>query len=479
MHLTRRNVGLVLAPLLALLVWAITPMLAYEARTVAIIMTFCLVFWMTEVIPLSMTAFLGVLLAVMVGVADINTAFQNLGHPIILLFIGSFLLARSMTRHGLDKRIALFILSRAFFQKSLFRLFLGFSSVSFVLSMWVSNSVTVAMLLPLLLGVSQLVNTPEQTRNPSTFFLLGIAYSASIGGISTIIGSPPNLIGVNYLEQQGITIDFLQWMLLALPISLSMYGFMVLYMRYFLKKCAYSQQAVQAYVAAQHAQHQRLRQGEKVTMGVFVLAVLLWLSPGVFNLLGMEEAYAFMSAYFAESTVAILAALLLFLIPPGQENGGQGTLTAADLVKIDWDTILLFGGGMALGQLVVSSGLADVIGRSITALVDPEKRVLLVFMLVGIVLLLTEVSSNTAIAITFVPIIIGVLQGLDLPLLYPVLGVVVACSLAFMLPVATPPNAIVYGSKQVPIGTMVRTGIVLNLIGVVVTTFWVIRYMTG
>ncbi|WP_162051827.1 SLC13 family permease [Pontibacter pamirensis] len=478
MHLTRRNIGLILAPMLALVVWWLTLVLTYEARTVATIMVFCLVFWMTEVIPLSMTAFLGVLLAVMVGVAEIGTAFQNLGHPIILLFIGSFLLARSMTRHGLDKRIALFILSRPFFQKSLFRLFLGFSFISFLLSMWVSNSVTVAMLLPLMLGVTQLVCQPEQGRNSATFFLLGIAYSASIGGISTIIGSPPNLIGVNYLAQQGVTIDFLQWMLLALPISLSMYGLMVLYMRYFLSKSSYDQAVVQAYVAEHQQQHQKLKQGEKVTMGVFIVAVTLWLAPGVFNLLGLEEAYTFMSAYFAESTVAVLAALLLFLIPPGQENKGEGTLTAEDLVKIDWDTILLFGGGMALGQLVVTSGLADIIGRSITTVIDSENQLLLVFVLITLVLLLTEVSSNTAIAITFVPIIIGVLQGLDLPLLYPVLGVVVACSLAFMLPVATPPNAIVYGSKQVSIGEMARTGLVLNVIGAVVTTAWVLVYMS-
>ncbi|MHA6248827.1 SLC13 family permease [Pontibacter sp. CAU 1760] len=477
MHLTRRNTGLLVAPLLALLVWVLTVALPFEARTVASIMAFCLVFWMTEVIPLSMTAFLGVLLAVMLGIADTSTAFQNLGHPIILLFIGSFLLARSMTRHGLDKRIALFILSRAYFQKSLFRLFLGFSSISFLLSMWVSNSVTVAMLLPLMLGIIQLVAAPGQTKNPSAIFLLGIAYSASIGGISTIIGSPPNLIGVNYLEQQGITIDFLQWMVLALPIAVSMYGLMVLYMRHFLKQCRYDQRTVQQYVAAQQALHKPLSKGEVVTMAVFGLAVVLWLLPGVFNLVGMAQAYSFMSAYFAESTVAILAALLLFLIPPGQENEGRGTLTAEDLVKIDWDTILLFGGGMALGQLVFTSGLADVIGKGITGLIDPEEQLLLVFMLVAIVLLLTEISSNTAIAITFVPIIIGVLLELDLPLLHPVLGVVVACSLAFMLPVATPPNAIVYGSKQVPIGTMVRAGLVLNIIGAVVTTFWVMLYM--
>ncbi len=477
MQLSRRNIGIILAPVLAILIWLFTAGLPLQARMVASIMVFCLVFWMTEVIPLSMTAFLGVLLAVMLGVARIETAFQNLGHPIILLFIGSFLLARSMTRHGLDKRIALFILSQPFFQKSLFRLFLGFSLVSFVLSMWVSNSVTVAMLLPLILGVTKLVCYREDDRNTAVYFLLGIAYSASIGGVSTIIGSPPNLIGVNYLAQQGVRIDFLQWMLMALPISLSMYGGMLLYMNYFLSKSSYNRELVSGYVQEEISKKEKLKKGELITMGVFSIAVLLWLTPGFLNLFGLEEAYTFMSTYFAESTVALLAALLLFLIPPGQENEGQGTITAGDLVKIDWDTILLFGGGMALGQLVVTSGLADIIGRGITAFIDPEQQFMLIFILVLLVLFLTEVSSNTAIAITFVPIIIGVLHGINVPLLYPVLGVVIACSFAFMLPVATPPNAIVYGSKQVPIATMVRTGVILNMFGAALISLFIMLYL--
>lgn len=476
MQLSRRNTGLLLAPILAILTWFLAVGLPYEARIVATIMVFCLVFWMTEVIPLSMTAFLGVLLAVMVGEAKIETAFQNLGHPIILLFIGSFLLARSMTRHGLDKRIALFILSQPFFQQSLFRLFLGFSLVSFVLSMWVSNSVTVAMLLPLTLGVTQLVCRQEHNQNAAVYFLLGIAYSASIGGISTIIGSPPNLIGVNYLAQQGVRIDFLQWMLMAMPVSLTMYGGMLLYMYYFLSKSSYNRQVVKTYVEEQISKKEKLKKGELVTMGVFTIAVILWVTPGFLNLFGLEEGYTFMNTYFAESTVAVLAALLLFLIPPGQENKGLGTITSEDLVRIDWDTILLFGGGMALGQLVVSSGLADTIGRGITVFIDPEQQLMLIFLLVLLVLFLTEVSSNTAIAITFVPIIIGVLHEINVPLLYPVLGVVIACSFAFMLPVATPPNAIVYGSKQVPIAAMVRAGLILNLFGAALITAWTWLY---
>lgn len=469
---------MLLAPLLAVMMWWLTDGLEPQARKVAAIMVFCLVFWMTEVIPLSMTAFLGVIMAILTGIADVNTAFQNLGHPIILLFIGSFLLARSMTRHGLDKRLALFILSRPIFQKSLFSMFLGFSLVSYLLSMWVSNSVTVAMLLPLTIGVLQLIQDPSENKSAGPFFLLGIAYSASIGGVSTIIGSPPNLIGVNYLAKEGFSIDFLQWMIMAMPISLCIYAAMLVYVRWYFKKFSFSPTGIRAYVETQGREQAPISKGEQITMGVFMLAVVLWLSPGVFNLLGMEAAYTFMSTYFAESTVAVLAALLLFLIPPGQENGGEGTLTAADLVRIDWDTILLFGGGMALGQLVVSSGLADVIGSSITSFVNPGQLLILVFVLVAGVVMLTEVSSNTAIAITFVPIIIGILSQLQLPALYPVLGVVVACSMAFMLPVATPPNAIVYGSRQVPIGTMVRTGMILNVVSSVIITAWVVFYMS-
>ncbi|MDX5347650.1 MAG: anion permease, partial [Hymenobacteraceae bacterium] len=176
----RKLTGWILAPLAALAVYLLPMEVAAQAKQVAAIMVFCLVFWITEALPLSVTALLGVTVAVLLGISDMNTAFTSLGHPIILLFIGSFLLARAMTRHGLDRRLALLLLSFPFFQKSLFRLFLGFSLVSFVLSMWISNSVTVAMLLPLMMGIVSLLQSPDKpdTRMP-VYLLLGIAYSAS------------------------------------------------------------------------------------------------------------------------------------------------------------------------------------------------------------------------------------------------------------------------------------------------------------
>ncbi|MDX5345893.1 MAG: anion permease, partial [Hymenobacteraceae bacterium] len=298
---------------------------------------------------------------------------------------------------------------------------------------------------------------------------------ASIGGISTIIGSPPNLIGVQYLAPAGIKIDFLNWMLHALPVSLSMYGFLLFYINHHLKSCHFNPQNIALYLEQQTKNLQPLSRGERNTMGVFFLAVTLWLLPGLLNLFGLEQAYETVSKLLPESLVALIAAVLLFLLPSDKQL--TGTLLTEDLRQIDWDTILLFGGGIALGQLIISTGLAEHIGSNIAGLVSPENTLLLVFLLIVGILFMTEISSNTAISITFVPIVINILTDLQLPVLYPVFGVVLASSFAFMLPVATPPNAIVYGSGQIPITNMIKTGLWLNIAGAALIFAWVYVYM--
>ncbi|MBA2498203.1 MAG: DASS family sodium-coupled anion symporter [Chitinophagaceae bacterium] len=472
----RKPIAWILAPLAAILVYTLPLNLETSAHQVAAIMIFCLIFWITEAVPLSITALMGVSMAVLLGIGDMQTAFTSLGHPIIMLFIGSFLLSRAMTRHGLDKRIALIVLSFPFFQKSVFRVFLGFSLVSFVLSMWISNSVTIAMLLPLMLGVISLIQTAESPdRNMPAFMLLGIAYSASIGGISTIIGSPPNLIGVQYLNLEGIQIDFLQWMVLALPISLCMYGFLLFYIRRKLKHCPFNADSIKNYLDQNAGKLKKISKGERNTLFVFVLAVCLWLLPGILNLLGLHEAYSVLSKYLPESLVAMIAAILLFLLPSDKQF--TGTLLSEDLRMIDWDTILLFGGGLALGTLVIDTGLAIVIGESIANSVSAGNIPLLIFFLIVGILFMTEISSNTAIAITFVPIVIGILTTLQVPMLYPVFGIVLASSFAFMMPVATPPNAIVYGSGMIPLNKMLKAGFWLNIAGALFIFLWMMVYM--
>ncbi|HQY19650.1 MAG TPA: DASS family sodium-coupled anion symporter [Ignavibacteria bacterium] len=474
--LQQKPIAWISGPLAALTVYWLPLPLETAAHQVAAIMIFCLVFWITEVIPLSITALLGVTIAVMLGIADMQTAFTSLGHPIILLFFGSFLLSRAMIRHGLDKRIALIVLSFPFFQKNLFRLFLGFSLVSFLLSMWVSNSVAVAMLLPLMIGVITLVQTTDNPdKNLPVYMLLGIAYSASIGGISTIIGSPPNLIGVQYLSQFGIKVDFLKWMIMVLPVSLSMYGFLLFYIYKKLKRCSFNEESISDYLKEHAGELRPFSTGERNTVIVFFFAVFLWLLPGFLNLLGLESAYFFVIKILPDSLVALIAAILLYLLPCDKKL--TGTLRAEDLRLIDWNTILLFGGGLALGTLVINTGLAAFIGSSIADSVSEGNVPFIIFFLITGILFLTEISSNTAIAITFIPIVIDILTTLQLNVLYPVIGIVIASSFAFMMPISTPPNAIVFGSGLVPVSKMLKTGLLLNITGALIIFFRVMVYI--
>ncbi len=472
----KKTIGLFLAPVLAAFIY-ITPMeLSKEAHIVFSIMGFCLVFWLTEVIPLSMTAFLGVSAAVVFGIVSVKEAFLSLGHPVILLFLGSFLIAQAMTKHGLDKRFALNLLSKDFFLKSPIRLIIGFSIISFLLSMWVSNTATTAMLLPLVLGIIHMFkkNRIKDIEGFEIFALLSVAYAASIGGASTLIGTPTNLIGAGFLKNEGYDIDFLKWFLLAFPITFTSYVALMFYIKFHIRNFSFDIKKIKELIKEEKRKLPRVSRGERNTLFVFFLAAFLWILPGLANLLGNQELYRFLKAHIPEAIVAVLAAVLLFLLPV---NKHEGTLTSADLKELDWDTILLFGGGIALGKLIIKTGLAAYIGKKISALISPEMIVIFIFILIFSMIFLTEVSSNTATVITFAPILIGVLKELHVDLFYPIFGVIIAASFAFMLPIATPPNAIIYGSKLVPINKMAKVGFFMNLIGSVIITTFILIYM--
>lgn len=472
----RREIGLFLAPFLSAVVY-IAPMdLPRDAHIVFSIMVFCIVFWLTEVVPLSITALLGVTAAVVFGVVGIKEAFLSLGHPVILLFIGSFLIAQAMTKHGLDKRFALNLLSKDFFLKSPIRLIAGFSIISFLLSMWVSNTATTAMLLPLVLGIIHMFKNKGigETGKFATFVLLSVAYSASIGGATTLIGTPTNLIGAGFLKDEGYDVDFLKWFLLAAPITFLSYVCMLFYIKFHIRNFRMDYKKLKNLIREEKRKLPRVSTAERNTVFVFLLAAFLWILPGLANLLGNKELYAFLKAHIPEAVVALIAGILLFLLP---SKKGEGTLTAKDLKELDWDTILLFGGGIALGKLIIKTGLAEYIGKHVAGVVSPELIVLFIFILVISMIFLTEISSNTATVITFAPILIGILKQLDLDIFYPVFGIIIAASFAFMLPIATPPNAIIYGSRHVPIGRMVKVGFFMNIIGSVIITIFILIYM--
>jgi sodium-dependent dicarboxylate transporter 2/3/5 len=474
----RKKIGLVSAPLLAILTYLYPFNLNTNAHILLAIMVFAIIFWFAEVIPLSMTALLGVSLAVLFGLTSVKAAFASLGNPIVLLFIGSFLIAQSMTNHKLDKRFALNLLSKDFFLKSPIRVILGFSLISFTLSMWISNTATTAMLFPLTIGIITMLKE-HNIKNAKSFYvliLLSIAYSSSIGGVSTLIGTPTNLAVVEFLQDAGYNIDFLKWFLIAFPVSITMYIILIFYIKLNIKDFNFDKERIKNVLVAEKEKLTKWTAGEKNTMYVFLGAVILWILPGIANILGAKELYSFLQSNLHESIVALLAGISLFLIPVNFKKF-EGTLKVEDIRKIDWDTVLLFGGGIALGKLIIKTGLADAIGYKVASLISPQYTFLLIIIIVVSMIFITEVSSNTATIISFAPILIGILKELNVDLFYPVVGAIIATSFAFMLPIATPPNAIVYGSRLVPITKMVKIGFLLNIIGSIVISVFIYFYM--
>ena len=472
----KKKIGLFLAPILAILTFLLPLSLNTDGKIILSIMVFCIVFWLLEVLPLGITAFLGVSLAVVFGIVSAKKAFLSMGHPVILLFIGSFLIAQSMTKYGLDERIALNLLSKDIFLKSPFRVLVGFTLIAFFLSMWISNTATTAMLLPLAIGIITLFshNKIKNSKEFGVYLLIAIAYTASIGGTATLIGTPTNLVGVGFLEEVGYKIDFLQWFLMVAPVSFSMFIVLLLYIRFHTKSFKFDYSQVKEIIINEKKKLKKLSKGEKNTLIAFSLAVILWILPGIANFLGNKTTYTFLKSHLPEGIVAILASILLFLLPVEK---GKSTLNTEDLKKIDWDTVLLFAGGIALGKIIVSTGLAKYIGTQIASLLNPQLALLFIFVVILSMVFLTEISSNTATAITFVPIMIGTLQAMNIDIFYPIIAIIIGASFAFMLPIATPPNAIIYGSGLIKISKMVKLGFFLNIIGSLILTLFVIIHM--
>ena len=473
----KRNVGLILAPSLAIAIYLIPMDLNQNAHIMFSIMVFAIIFWLLEVVPLSITALLSVSLAVLFGIVSIKEAFLSLGHKVVLLFIGSFLIATSMSKYGLDKRIALNLLSQKFFVKSPIRLIIGFSLIGYFLSFWISNTATTAILLPLTIGVIYILREAKvkNVDKFAIFLLLSIAYSSSIGGATTLIGTPTNLIGAGFLDDLGYSVDFVHWFLYAFPITFLTYIAFLMYIKLYIKSDGYVYTKVHFLLMQEKEKLPKINRGEINTLIAFLFAVILWILPGVFNIIGNKEIYGFLKTHFPEGLVAILAAIILFLLPTEK---GKSTLSSDDLRGLDWDTILLFGGGLALGKLIMKTGLAKYIGTKLSGVVSPEYIILFVLLLVLTMVFLTEISSNTATALTFIPILIGLLTELKMDLFFIIFGVIISASFAFMLPIATPPNAIIYGSRLIQIKDMVRVGLFMNIIGTIIITLMVILYMT-
>jgi sodium-dependent dicarboxylate transporter 2/3/5 len=464
----RRTFGLAAGPLaFALLLAFPVPAPSPEGARLAAVLVFVLLWWITEAVPIPVTALLGPALAVVCGVGSASEIFAPFGDPIVLFFVGSFVIAEAMTTAGLDRRIASAILRRPAVSSSPGRVLAAFALVSAGISAWLNNTATTAMLYPIALSVLGALARGVAGADPrrlrfSIALLLALAYAASIGGIATPVGTAPNLIALGQLDAlAGARVPFFHWMVVAVPIAAAMLVLLVGYLRFALPPDV---PGVRGSPGLAGAELPPLSRAERNVLFVFCLVVCGWVMPGLLALLlgADSETYRALQRALPESAVAILGAALFFVLPVDWKER-RFTLAWSDAARIDWGTILLFGGGLALGGEMFRTGLAHALGEGLVAASGAESLVALTFLFSWAALVLTETTSNTAATTLLAPIAIASAQAAGVSPIPPAIAVALAASMAFMLPVSTPPNAIVYGSGAIPITAMLRHGTLLDL----------------
>ena len=478
----RRAFGLFAGPAL-LVVLLLLPMgLPAPAHRLAAILAMMVVLWVTEALPLAVTALIGPTLAIVMQVVPARVAFAPFADPIIFLFIGSFMLAEAMFVHGLDRRIAFGALSSRLVGSSPVRILFVYGAVAAAMSMWISNTATTAMMFPIGLSIVAHVTEGRESvagsQSFATAMMLVAAFGASIGGLGTPIGTPPNLIGIGMLSRiAGIEISFFQWMMLGIPLVVLLFGFLLAYF-YF-----QSLRGITLGVGRADRIGEELRRlgplskGQVNVLIAFGVTVALWIAPGLLTITGFGSSALArtLSAAVPESVAAIAGAILLFLLPVSW-RARRFTLNWDEAVRIDWGIILLFGGGLAMGELAFSTGLAAAMGHGITGWLPVQSSAALTILFTAVAIVMSEAASNTASANMIVPIAIAVAQAAGVSPLQPALGATLGASMGFMMPISTPPNAIVYSSGHVPIGTMMRHGVALDAAGFIVIVIVVLGF---
>jgi len=454
---SRTLAGAILAPTLFLLLWFAPLGLQAPAHRLAAIFAAVIVMWVTEVVPISVTALLIAPAMVVTGVTDAKSAFAPYADPLLFLFVGGFMIARSMTRHGLDRRLALSMVSMPGVRGAPARVRLAFMATGLVLSMWISNTATTAILLPILIGLLDRAQGPTHDDASGTGGILAVAYGSSIGGLGTPVGSPPNLIAMGFLRDAGYELSFFDWVKIGLPTAvLMLLATFLLFQRRFPP-------------VASGVDHEPIApawsRGEKVTLLSFGLAVLGWMLPGILKALSVPGAGEISKA-LPGGAVAILAASVLFFFRDPQRR--SRVLPWSDAARIDWGIIMLFGGGISMGRQMFDTGLAEALSKLFVETTGVSELWTFTALVAVFTIFFTETCSNTATSNMLSPLVIAVASELGVSPFPPVLAVGLAASCAFMLPIATGPNAIAYGTGRVEQSTMIRTGFWLNLVAVVV-----------
>ncbi|MCG6923695.1 MAG: anion permease [Acidobacteria bacterium] len=474
-----KSVGFVAGPMLALGIYVLNPGgHPPEARRLLAVVTLVIVWWMSEALPLPATALLGSALAIAAGVAPARDVLAPYAHPVIFLFLGSFLLAESFRKFGLDLRVARFLLGLRIFASSPRGLLAGLGVVTAALSSALSNTATAALVTPIAQGALDANRRGrDPDRRPTRFesgVFLTIAYAASIGGIATVIGTPPNLIAVGFLDRLAdVQVTFTGWMLFAVPLSLGMFVTALLIIRLTLaRRLEGAPSGLGAGLAGPgddtDEERRRIRRaGARWTVLAVVLAFTLWTTPAIAGaVLGASHPLAeTLRRHLPEAGVALLCATLLFAAPVSWRRR-LFALTWKEGKRVNWGILMLFGGGLSLGTLASVTGLVEWAGKGVVSsglAASPGG-----LMLLGIVaaITLSEFASNTASATLLIPVVIATAQQAGFDPVAPALAAALATSCAFVFPVSTPPNAIVFGTGRVPLTRMMRTGALIDLVTV-------------
>ena len=477
----RRTVGLFLAPAATIVMLLLPLGIEDKQHTLAAVLVGVVVLWITEPVPIPIGGFIGIGAIVLLGVATADEALAPFGSSTVFTFIGAFILAAAMLKHGLAKRFAMFVLNFPGVGDSTFRVIIAFGVITALLSAFVSNTATVAMLLPTAIGILTVIAKLLQSQGVvaedfdplrlrvGAALMLMLAYGASVGGLLTPVGSPPNLIGRGLIEEAtGEKISFLDWMIMAAPICALMFVALAVVILLLNRPELRRLEGVEEYVDEERAKLGDFSVAERNTLIAFATTVTLWIVPGIVGIIAGTDssAYETVGNRLDEGVVAVLGASLLFLLPTSWKER-EFTLRWSDAAKIDWGTIVLFGTGIIFGSLLESTGLAETIGNGAFDKLGLASTFAITAFAVALAILVSETTSNTASAAVVVPIIIPIAMAAGINPFVPALAATFAASFGFMLPVSTPQNAIVYGSGCVPITTMIRSGFSFDVLGAI------------
>lgn len=458
--------GLVIAGVLLCIPF---PGLSWNGRIVLATAALMATWWVTEAMPIPATALLPLVIFPLFGVLTSQQAAAPYGNHNIFLFLGGFFIAIAMERHNLHRRIALAIMLRIGTAPR--RIILGFMLATAFLSMWISNTATTMIMLPIAIAV--MLKMKAEGSHFATALFLGIAYSASIGGIATLVGTPPNIVLVGQMHTifpDAPAITFAKWFPLGLSVTVLFLPLAWLYLTNIAFKLERTEELPKDFLKKELSEMGKMSVGEKTVLWVFVAVALGWIFrknlnigfvtiPGWSNILGVAK-------YVHDSTVAMLGALLLFMFPL---EGGKRVLDWKDATRIPWGIVLLFGGGFSLASAFGQSGLSAWVGHLLAGLGALHPLGLIAIITV-VMAALTEFTSNTATTNLMMPVLASAAVGISIDPRLLMIPAALAASCAFMFPVATPPNAIVFGSGQIKIKDMVRAGIGMNIMGVIIVT---------